>query len=107
MPLSATVFVTLAGLSLLSVLSGRPWTTLVARRHAPREYWSHPLFRETNMVLSLLWSLVFALTGLCAWATDGGPLFAAMALGNTALGAASPWLGQRYAAWRAPAYRDG
>ena len=104
MPLSATVFSVLAGLSLLSLLIGRPWTTIVARRRAPRDVWGHPLFKETNTVLTLLWALIFAATGFCAWATDEGLLFVAMALGNTGLGMASPWIGKCYAAWRAPSY---
>lgn len=104
MPISAAVFSALAGFSLISVLVGRPWTTWVARRQVPKEAWGHPLFKETNTVLSLSWALVFAATAICAWATDEGVVFVLMTLANTGLGVASPWLGKRYAAWRAPSY---
>lgn len=60
------IFGLLALASLASVLARRPWTSVLARRHNPPEVWSTDLFRETNMLISGGWSLLFAGAALLA-----------------------------------------
>lgn len=102
----AIAFLSLALVSLASVIAGRPWTVLIARRTTEREAWGHPLFREANIVLSLVWTVMFGATAFAFRIGDGGALGFGATLLNTGLGLVSPWLGKRYAAWRAPAYRE-
>ena len=54
------IFGVLGFASMVSVLVKRPWTTFIAKRHNPPEVWSTDLFRETNMILSAGWSILFA-----------------------------------------------
>ncbi|HNY66557.1 MAG TPA: hypothetical protein PKM41_14065 [Deltaproteobacteria bacterium] len=58
---STYLLAVLAALSLGSILIGRPWTVIVARRHTPPEVWSTGLFLETNMIITGAWVLLFAL----------------------------------------------
>lgn len=104
MALATVIFGLLALASLTSVLAGRPWTSVLARRTTERSAWRHPLFRETNMVLSLGWTALFAITAFSAWLPGGQAWFLIMTVVNTGAGALSPWLGKTYAAWRAPAH---
>jgi hypothetical protein len=95
-------FVGMAAGSLLTVVLGVPWTTYIARRHTPPAAWSTPLFRETNVVMTLGWTLLFlAAAGIAArtplWVQ---PMVGAILYG---LGRASPYLAARYAARRARA----
>src|SRR4026208_672076 len=69
MHVGAWIFGFLALASLASVLARRPWTSIIARRHNPPAVWSTDLFRETNMLISGGWSLLFA----------GGALLSALA----------------------------
>ncbi|RKF14848.1 hypothetical protein D6850_08230 [Roseovarius spongiae] len=103
---AALAFLLLAVISLASVVAGRPWTVIVARRTTPAELWDHPLFRETNVVMSLAWSAMFGISALVFRVSENGAIFFVMALLNTGLGMVSPWLAKRYAAWRETAYRD-
>lgn len=107
MALTAAIFAVLALVSLLSAIVGCPWTLIPARRGTARAAWDHPLFQQTNTILTLGWAALFALTALCAWSLGNRWLLAAMGGVNTLAGLASPWLGQRYAAWRAPAFETG
>ncbi|MBB5119767.1 hypothetical protein AF335_12555 [Streptomyces eurocidicus] len=55
----------------VTVIVGRPFTTGIAKRHAPPEAWGHPLFRRINVVISSVWAAAFtlsaaALTGIQA-----------------------------------------
>ena len=59
-------FSLLALASLASVIARRPWTSVIARRQNPPEVWSTDLFRETNMLISGGWSLLFAGSALLA-----------------------------------------
>jgi hypothetical protein len=56
----------LALASIGSILVGRPWTTRLARRHTRPEVWSTDLFRETNVVVTATWALLFAAGALLA-----------------------------------------
>jgi len=60
MNVSVWIFGVLALASLASVLAKRPWTAVLARRHNPPEVWSTDLFRQTNMLISGGWTLLFA-----------------------------------------------
>ncbi len=48
-------------ISLISLLAGRPFTEYYARQSTPREYWTSPVFRQINRVLTGAWTGVFAL----------------------------------------------
>jgi hypothetical protein len=99
MHIGAWIFGLLALASLASALAKRPWTSVIARRHNPPEVWSTDLFRETNMLISGAWSILFA----------GGAFLAALAplwlnLGYgvllVVLGRLSPRIGAWYSSWR-------
>jgi hypothetical protein len=100
MNFSGWSFVGLAVGSLVTVAVGAPWTTYIARRHRPPAVWSTPLFRETNVVMTLGWTLIFlAAAGVSAWL----PLWGQPIMGGAlyGLGRISPRLASWYASWRA------
>ena len=102
MNIGAWSFVGCAAGSLVTVVLGVSWTTYIARRHTPPATWSTPLFRETNIVMTLGWTLIFlAAAGIAAWT----PLWVQPIVGAIlyGLGRASPRLAARYAARRARA----
>jgi len=88
---------TLASLASLAV--GRPWTTLIAKRHNPREVWSTDLFHEINMIVSACWSLSFAV-GAALALTAPMWINAGYGLVLFTLGHRSPRLGAWYASRR-------
>lgn len=96
---AAWIFGVVALASLASVAARRPWTTVIAKRHNPPELWSTDLFRETNLILSAGWSLLFAVAAILAWYAS---LWINLACGALllALGRASPMLGAWYASRR-------
>ena len=102
MNIGAWSFVGCAAGSLLTVVLGVPWTTYIARRHAPPATWSTPLFRETNTVMTLGWTCLFLAAAIVAAWTPlwVQPIVGAILYG---LGRVSPWLASRYAARRARA----
>ena len=85
--------------SLATVLAGVPWTTYIARRHTAPEIWRTALFHETNVVMTLLWTLLFLSEAVVAVYT---PWWTQILLGVlfSGLGRLSPWLAQQYVAWR-------
>jgi hypothetical protein len=100
--IGAWSFVGCAAGSLVTVVLGVPWTTYIARRHTPPAVWSTPLFRETNVVMTLGWTFIFlAAAGVAAWT----PLWVQPIVGAIlyGLGRVSPCLAARYAARRARA----
>jgi hypothetical protein len=100
--IGAWSFVGCAAGSLVTVVLGVPWTTYIARRHAPPAVWSTPLFRETNIVMTLGWTCLFlAAAVVAAWT----PLWVQPIVGAIlyGLGRVSPCLAARYATWRARA----
>lgn len=60
-PISSGVLALIALVSLFFV----PFTEQYARESTPREYWSTPLFKKINRVLTLMWGLVFVVTAVC------------------------------------------
>jgi hypothetical protein len=98
--IGAWSLVGLAAGSIVTVVVGAPWTTHIARRHTPQAVWSTPLFRETNVVMTLGWALVFlAAAGVEAWT----PVWVQPLVGGAlyGLGRVSPHLASWYASGRA------
>jgi hypothetical protein len=53
------------GLTLVSLLSlaiGRPFTLQYAKEQIPEQYWNAPLFIRTNQLISVTWTLAFAIS---------------------------------------------
>jgi len=92
-------FGVLAFASMVSVFVKLPWTTLIAKRHNPPEVWSTDLFRETNMILSTGWSVLFAGAAVMAAVA---PLWVNLGYGVFlfALGRLSPKVGAWYSSRR-------
>jgi hypothetical protein len=102
--IAAWSFVVCAAGSLVTVVMGMPWTTYIAHWHAPPAMWSTPLFRETNVVMTLGWTCLFlTAAGVVAWT----PLWVQPMVGASlyGLGRISPYLAARYATRRARAMR--
>jgi hypothetical protein len=57
----------------LASLAFVPFTEQYARESAPQNDWEQPLFRRTNQVLTLMWALVFALTGVLGFVAVRAP----------------------------------
>ncbi|MBQ7803961.1 MAG: hypothetical protein IJ372_04870 [Rhodococcus sp.] len=54
------------GLILSATSFTRPFTAEFAKQSTPREYWSSPLFRRINFVLSAAWGVAIAVMGASA-----------------------------------------
>ncbi len=53
------------GLTLISLLSlaiGRPFTLQYAKEQIPEQYWNVPLFIRTNQLITIIWTLAFAIS---------------------------------------------
>ena len=53
------------GLTLISLLSlaiGRPFTLQYAKEQIPEQYWNVPLFIRTNQLITVIWTLAFAIS---------------------------------------------
>ena len=66
MNLGTIVFGGLAIISLVSMLAKRPWTIIPARRSYPPQVWATDLFLETNMVVTGVWTFLFAIAAVLA-----------------------------------------
>lgn len=99
MQASVWVFAFIALVSLVSVLVKRPWTAIIARRDNPPEVVASDLFLETNMVISAVWSLLFAVAALLSAVA---PFWLGLAYGLLLfyLGHVSPRFGAWYATKR-------
>ena len=64
MKIMTLIFTTISGLSLLSIITKRPWTILIARRRTPPEVWGTDLFLETNIIITGAWTILFGLAAL-------------------------------------------
>jgi len=53
------VWILFAGMAWLSILFGAPFTLQYGREVTPPEYWQHPLFLRTSIVLALVWAAIF------------------------------------------------
>lgn len=85
--------------SAVSLALRRPWTAIPARRRLPEPMWAHPVFRETNMVLTAGWTVLF---GAAALVSAGTPWWTSPIMGGVSavLAELSHKVGGRYAAWR-------
>ncbi|HEY1652732.1 MAG TPA: hypothetical protein VGG09_12680 [Acidimicrobiales bacterium] len=54
----------LAAIAFLSVVFAHPFTVDYARESTPPEVWHTPLFKHVNVVLTLIWGVIFGLTAL-------------------------------------------
>jgi len=50
-----------AGMAWSSIVLGAPFTLQYARETTPSEFWQHPIFLRTSLILSLAWASVFTL----------------------------------------------
>ena len=53
------IYLTLASVSVVSIISGMPFTMQYARRMVDKALWEHPLFKKVNVFMSAVWSLIF------------------------------------------------
>ncbi len=60
-----------AGMAWASILLGAPFTLQYARETTPPEFWRHPVFVRTSLVLTLVWAGVFTLNLAIAGAAVG------------------------------------
>jgi len=60
-----------AGMAWVSILLGAPFTLQYARETTPPEFWQHPVFMRTSLVLTLVWAGVFTLNLAIAGAAVG------------------------------------
>ncbi|WP_072803525.1 hypothetical protein [Rhodococcoides yunnanense] len=82
------------GLVLLATASVRPFTAEYAKRSTPEEYWSSPLFRRINFVLSASWGVAITVMGVSAVLVT--------ALDAHASGTDSPYLLDFFLNWAVP-----
>jgi phytoene dehydrogenase-like protein len=54
-----TAYITLSGMAFGSLAVGNPFTYQYAKQDWPEEYWSDPIFRATNKIITALWGLIF------------------------------------------------
>ena len=54
----------LAAIALGSLAVGKPFTLQYARESTPREVWDTPAFKHVNVMITLVWGLVFLATAL-------------------------------------------
>ncbi len=99
MHVAVWLYAILALASLASLIIRRPWTASLARRRMPPAVWTTELFLETNLVLTALWTLLFAGGGVIAALA---PLWSQVVygLGLAALGRLSFRLGEWYSGRR-------
>ena len=55
----------LALIVLFSLAIRRPFTLQYARETVPEQYWTHPLFIRTNLVISAVWAVNFLISAGC------------------------------------------
>lgn len=49
----------LAATAWLSLAVGHPFTLAIARLSTPRELWGNPVFRRTNVIITMVWAATF------------------------------------------------
>jgi hypothetical protein len=55
---------TLALIAAISLAARKPFTLGIAKQSTPREYWAQPLFVRTNVVITTVWTVCFALAAV-------------------------------------------
>jgi len=82
------------GLILLATASTRPFTAEYAKQSTPQEYWTSPLFRRINFVLSATWGVAITVMGAASVLVT--------ALDAHATGTDSPYLIDFFLNWAVP-----
>lgn len=100
MSVGAVVWAVLAVASGVSVAVGQPWTTRVSRRRYPPELWTDPIFVDTNRLITVGWTVYFA---VAAGVSAVGPGWVSIGFGvlSWALSPLSFRFGESYSANRA------
>jgi len=84
------MWILFAGMAWASILFGAPFTLQYARETTPPEFWQHPVFVRTGLILTLVWAGVFtlnlAITGAAVGPTSP-PWFAILLPMLTVVGA--------------------
>lgn len=84
MPAAASLW--LALISWFSLAIRHPFTLGIARLSTPREVWHQPMFRRTNVIITLFWALAFTIGGaalvVCAVAGTGTAVKVAVQLAS-------------------------
>jgi hypothetical protein len=110
MHVAVWLYAILALASLASLIARRPWTAALARRRMPPAVWTTELFLETNLVLTALWTLLFAGGGVirgashpsgARWCTASGSRLSGVSRSASASGTPPA----DCARWRRPAER--
>ena len=99
MTIAVWLYAGLALASLVSLILRRPWTSRLARRRTPPAVWTTALFLETNLVLTALWTVLFA-GGAVVAALAPRSVLVAYGLGLAVCGRLSHRLGEWYSARR-------
>ena len=74
-----------------SLLEGDPFTSTIAKRTSPVEFWELPLFRRANTTITVVWAASFLVTAAaCATILALAPSATAAWVGAEALGFAIP-----------------
>ena len=60
MTIAVWLYAGVALASFVSLILRRPWTSRLARRRTPPAVWTTALFLETNLVLTAVWTVLFA-----------------------------------------------
>lgn len=99
MHVAVWLYAGLALASLVSLIVRRPWTAPLARRRMPPAVWTTALFLETNLVLTAIWTLLYA-GGAAVAAVAPLWIQVAYGLGLVAFGRLSFRLGEWYSSRR-------
>ena len=97
--IGTVIWGTLAVVSAATLLAGRPWTEMLARGQWPPEIHSLPIFRESNLVITAGWTLIFAI-GAAISAVSPVWVSPTLAAPMPLIGRLSYRLGPKYVRWR-------
>lgn len=64
----------------VTLIVGRPFTTGIAKRHAPPAVWATPLFRRINVVVTSAWAAAFTLSAVALAAIQAAGLGAGVSI---------------------------
>lgn len=72
-----------------TVAVGFPFTIQYAREQAPRETWDSPRFRRTNLILTMMWGVIFTFGAILGMGilVDGHPFLLGVVIPMIAMGA--------------------
>src|SRR5512137_1143264 len=67
------LYVALAAMAWTTLALRSPFTLQYAREDWPKELWDQPIFRRTNVMLTVAWGIIFTANAFCAAVTVGAP----------------------------------